>query len=177
MSMLIAPAILPAGRLAMHYGTEMIKGVDPKQFARLAPGEGGKRVKSNHPAWVYGHLSNYPGRALELLGHPDAKKHVDERYQALFKNGTECLDDPEGTIYPPMQEIMKRWESGYKALFAILEQTPDEVYQRENPAEGRFKEVMPTLGAVAGFIAGAHQMSHLGQVSAWRRFMGLPPAM
>jgi hypothetical protein len=27
------------------------------------------------------------------------------------------------------------------------------------------------------FIIGGHQMSHLGQASAWRRFMGLPSAM
>jgi hypothetical protein len=31
----------------------------------------------------------------------------------------------------------------------------------------------PTIGAVANFLLSAHHMMHLGQVSAWRRAVGL----
>ena len=45
-----------------------------------------------------------------------------------------------------------------------------------NPAEGRMRELFPTLGSVHCFYAGGHMMSHLGQFSAWRRMEGMKPA-
>jgi hypothetical protein len=32
---------------------------------------------------------------------------------------------------------------------------------------------MPTVGAAVNFMLGGHLQMHLGQVSAWRRAMGL----
>lgn len=173
----VSTAIIPSGQVAVRYGRELLRGIDKKAFARWAPGEGGKRIKSNHPAWVYGHLACYPARVLELVGHPDAAKLQNAKFSELFKNGTECRDDPEGTIYPSMDEITGAWESGYQCVFDVLPTVSDEVFLKENPAEGRFKEMFPTVGGAVTFIIGAHQMSHLGQASAWRRFMGLPSAM
>jgi hypothetical protein len=40
----------------------------------------------------------------------------------------------------------------------------------------RSREMFPTLGAVVAFYLGGHVMNHLGQLSAWRRCLGLPPA-
>ena len=43
-------------------------------------------------------------------------------------------------------------------------------------ALGRSRELFPTLGAVVAFYLAGHVMNHLGQLSAWRRCIGLPPA-
>jgi hypothetical protein len=37
-------------------------------------------------------------------------------------------------------------------------------------------ERFPTLGSVHAFYCGGHIMMHLGQMSAWRRMMGLGSA-
>ena len=51
-----------------------------------------------------------------------------------------------------------------------------DVFARENPVEGRFREILPTVGGVVLFMLNNHVMMHAGQVSHWRRAMGLGPA-
>lgn len=171
----IADAIVGGGKLAMGYAESLLKGVDAQHFARLAA-PAGVAVKSNHPAWVYGHLAVYPGRCLELCSLPNTIA-TPAGFEDLFKNGTPCLDDPAGTIYPRMDVIVKAYFDGYKAVIAAASSASDEALSKPNPAEGRFKELFPTTGGAVAFLLGGHQMIHFGQISAWRRMMGLPSAM
>ena len=53
----------------------------------------------------------------------------------------------------------------------------DETFLKPNPNEGRMKELFPTIGAAVTFYLGGHVQMHLGQISAWRRAMGLTAAM
>jgi uncharacterized damage-inducible protein DinB len=39
------------------------------------------------------------------------------------------------------------------------------------------RKYFPTVGDQMVFMMTAHEMDHLGQMAAWRRAMGLPPAM
>jgi hypothetical protein len=41
---------------------------------------------------------------------------------------------------------------------------------------GRMTELFPTLGSLYNFYVGGHMMMHLGQISTWRRMMGLGAA-
>jgi hypothetical protein len=43
--------------------------------------------------------------------------------------------------------------------------------------EGRIKEIFPFVGLAINFMLNNHNMMHVGQVSAWRRAMGLPSVM
>ena len=45
----------------------------------------------------------------------------------------------------------------------------------ENPNE-RMRAKFPTNGAMLAFYVGGHFMLHMGQLSAWRRAVGLGPA-
>lgn len=177
MSGTIGRQIAAAGQITLSYGEAMLKDVRADQFARHAPGKDGKPVKSNHPAWVYGHLALYNSRCLELMGLPAGTAAKPAGWDDLFKNGTECRDDREGSIYPKMELIAKHWSEGTKAVLAALPGVPDEVFSRPNPGEGRMKELLPTVGALVTFLMTGHPMSHFGQVSAWRRFMGMGSAM
>lgn len=177
MSNVIGKQIAAAGQFSVGFGEAMLKGVKPEQFARLAVGKDGKPVQSNHPAWVMGHLAMYSSRCMDLLGLPQGVTAKPAGWDELFKNGTECKDDPTGKIYPPMDAVTKHFLEGYKAVLAALPNVPDEVLNRPNPGEGRMKEMLPTVGGVVCFLVTGHPMSHLGQVSAWRRFMGLGSAM
>ena len=46
------------------------------------------------------------------------------------------------------------------------------ILAQENPIEG-FRSRAPTIGDAANFLMNSHAMFHLGQLSAWRRAMGL----
>lgn len=166
----ISAALLPPSRMALGYADALLKDVKSQDFARFAKG-----VSANHPAFCYGHLAIYPDRFLELAGRSDVAK-PDAVYVELFGAGKECRDDPTGTIYPPMEAIVARFKQRHEAALAVLAEMTDEALERENPNEqGRTR--LPTLANVAAFYFGPHVMMHMGQVSTWRRMMGLGSAM
>lgn len=170
----VATTILSSARLTKQYADGLLKGIAPEQFARLAT-VGGVVVQSNHPAFVFGHLSLYYPKVLSALGQ-QAPAHP-PMFEDLFTAGKPCVDDPEGKKYPTMQAIMAHLNNGYEAAVAALSRATDAELARPNPAEGRMKELFPTAGEVINFCMAAHPMSHLGQLSAWRRMMGLPSVM
>lgn len=171
----IADVIVPGGNLTLMYAEGLLKDVKPGQFARLAA-PAGVKVHSNHAAWVYGHLAVYPARCMELLGQPAGAVALPPAWVELFKDGTPCLDDAEGTIYPPMEAVTKAFFDGYRAVQAALAKTDDATLLKVNPTEGRSRERFPTVGSVLGFLTGGHMQMHLGQISAWRRMLGLGSA-
>jgi hypothetical protein len=161
---------------SLWIGQQMLKDVGPDLFARK-PSAGGKTIDTNHPAFVYGHLSLYPAKLMPALGLDATKAAVPPAYAELFAGGKECLDDPRGEIYPPMEEITGNFFRAYSALVEGIRSLPDEKFAEPNPAEGRMKEMFPQMGALLMFMVGSHPMMHFGQVSAWRRCFGLGPVM
>src|SRR5262249_42971329 len=160
----IGQLIASSASLSLINAERQLAGVTPDKFARLAR-PGGVVVKTNHPAWVFGHLAVYPARIMEQLGLPHGETGYPPTYEALFKNGTECCDDPDGSIYPPMQDVTKLFFSGYKAAMAAVSAAPDEKLLAVNPNEGRMRELFPTLGGMLIFYLTGHTQNHLGQIS------------
>ncbi len=171
----IGPIIAASGNLSIMSAERLVAGIKPESFARLAR-PGGVTIQSNHPAWVFGHLALYPVRVLAALDRPVGPGAYPPKYEALFKNGVECLDDADGGIYPSMAELTGHFFESYKAAVAAIRSAPDEAFVRPNPAEGRMRELFPTIGAALNFYVGSHVQNHLGQVSAWRRAVGMPAA-
>lgn len=159
------------GITSMH---KLLNGVAPEQFARLAvPGD--QPVQSNHPAFILGHLSLYPSRVVADLGGDATAIEPSEKYNALFSPAATCLDDPQGTLYPPMAEIVSKFDAAYQTAIDVLGQARDDQFSRENPNE-RMRSRFATVGSMHAFYLGGHTMIHVGQFSAWRRMMGLGQA-
>lgn len=167
--------IASAAALTTMYAERLIQGVKAEDFARFAR-PGGVAVQSNHPAFILGHLSLYPRRVLEHLGQTAGVATYPATWDGLFQNGVECRDDPRGDIYPPMAEISRFFFDGYRAAAEVIRVARDAQLSAPNPAEGRMRELFPTLGAMLAFYLCGHPQVHLGQFSAWRRMMGLPAA-
>lgn len=171
----IGETLAPAANLSMRYAERLLQGVAAGQFARLAR-PGGVQVQSNHPAFVFGHLALYPQRVMSALGLALGAAQMPDSYAEVFKDGLECRDDAEGRIYPPMSDVTARFFDAYRAAIAATAAAEDRSLLSPNPAEGRMREMFPTIGAAANFYLSGHVQMHLGQVSAWRRAMGMPPA-
>ncbi|MGB9626985.1 MAG: DinB family protein [Phycisphaerae bacterium] len=167
--------IAPGAKLGSMYAQRLMTGVTPEMFARLAR-PGGVEVKSNHPAFVFGHLSLYPARIMQNLNLPLGATAYPPDYEGLFKAGAECRDDPNGTIYPPMKTLVTFFTESYRLAIAAVESATEDLFAMPNPAEGRLRELFPTIGAAINFYLIGHVQNHLGQLSAWRRAMGLPAA-
>lgn len=171
----IGKALAAPGQFSVNYGEGLLKDVKQDIFARH-PLIDGKRVAANHPAWVYGHLAIYSSRMCEMMGIDLGPAAKPADWDELFKNGTECKDDPAGTIYPKMDVLTNHFINGHKHVLAHLPEVSDDVLLRPNPAGGRFAEMLPTAAAAIGFLLIGHPQQHLGQVSTWRRTFGLGPA-
>lgn len=171
----LARIIASSGSTTPIYAERLMVGVTPAMFARFAR-PGGSVLKANHAAFVFGHLSLYPPRIMDRLSQRRGATELPASYEPLFKNGAECQDDPTATIYPPMEELTKRFFDGYKLALTAIAEADDAVFAQPNPAEGRMRELFPTIGSMLIFYVCGHTQNHLGQISTWRRAMGLPAA-
>lgn len=167
--------IADALQLSLKYGERLQAEISADSFARFAA-PGGITVTSNHPAFAYGHLSLYAPVILEQLGQDDLAQKVPDTFQDLFSKDAQCVDDPDGSIYPPMKEVLRYFHDGYDQALTALREVDDLLLQKANPSSGRMAELFPTIGSMHAFYVGGHMMLHLGQISAWRRMQGLGPA-
>lgn len=154
----------------------LLQGVTPEMFARF-PVKDGAPVKTNHPAFALGHLSVYPSRIYILGGEDPGSVALPDEQEELFKIGAECVDDPDGSVYPAMDEIVKNFQSGYGAALQLVAGWDEDKLAGPHEGGEAYQKMFPTLGIATNFLLNSHLMMHLGQISAWRRFMGLGSAM
>lgn len=159
-------------KLTLGYAERLLKGISADQFARFA-NISGTVVNSNHPAFILGHLALYGPRIASELGGEAVT--IPESFDPVFSHTVTCVDDPDGTIYPTMDEITTVYFSSYQKALAALETATDEQLAVPNPTEAMIPK-FPTMGSMQSFYVGGHMMIHLGQLSAWRRMMGMEPA-
>lgn len=173
MSRSLGNCIADSLELCLGYSERLLKDVTPQQFARFAT-PGGVMIDSNHPAFVFGHLSLYAPRILAQLNLESPV--IPDGFEAAFSKDAKCVDDPSGTTYPAMDAVVKFYFDGYRAAISALRSVSDNVLQQTNPLEGRMATLFPSLGSLQAFYCGGHMMMHLGQISAWRRMAGLGAA-
>ncbi len=166
--------IAASAKRALGYSESLLNGVTPENYARFAC-VNGQSIESNHPAFVFGHLSLYFSRIVEQLGGDASSLIPTPAFEKVFSHTAKCVDDPDGTVYPPLDEIMERYFTGLNQAIAALETADDAQFDALNPSEPS-RTKFPTIGAMHAFYVGGHIMLHLGQVSAWRRCIGLGSA-
>lgn len=151
-------------QVCLGYGNLLVADIPAGQFTTMP------HPKMNHPAFILGHVTLTANGALEMLGRPE-KAVTPDGYPALFEMGAECK--AEAGLYPSKDDLVGLYVQQHEAALEALRQAPDDLFQRENPASGRFKEMFPTVGGALNFLVNCHHMSHLGQISFWRRAVGL----
>jgi hypothetical protein len=115
-------------------------------------------------------------KVCDWTGIPVGPAAIPAGWDDLFKNGTKSEDDPTGKVFPAMETITRHFLDSHKYVLSKLPEVDDAVFAKPNPATGRMAEVAPTLGGAIAFMMTGHPMSHLGQISTWRRCMGLGSA-
>jgi hypothetical protein len=169
-----AELILPVAKVVQTYAESLLKGIEPGIAARK-PVVSGTTIEINHPTFNYGHLSLYAGRAIALLGGDKNLAEVPENWEPLFKNGAPCQDDPSGTIYPAFPLVREHFLKGYGAALQFLSQVDNSAFEKPTTEE-RLVSRFPTVGTFAIHLLTSHINMHMGQISGWRRCMGLGAA-
>ena len=84
--------IAASARLGSGYAERLLKDVTPEHFARLAV-SGQQVVDSNHPAFIYGHLSLYAPRIVSELGGDASSMQPTELFELRFSKDATCVDE------------------------------------------------------------------------------------
>jgi len=171
--------IVNCARRSAFVGEKLLVGIDPKLAARKPRFEtvsGPVVIDTNHPTFVFGHVSLYPAKVAAALGLDTSELDAPAAWVELFKAGAPCVDDVAGTLYPSLGDVSSHFLKATEKCLAMIEKLDDSVLLPP-PADERFRERFHTIGGTANFLLNNHLAIHLGQVSAWRRCFGLPSAL
>ncbi len=123
----------------------------------------------NHPLWIVGHVAC----AIELCSNlSGANYKAPEGWDALFGMKSEPVGD--ASKYPDIQTLLAELDKGVESISPALDSITDAQLAAQMPDEG-FRSKMPTIGDGLTFMLNGHVTFHVGQLSAWRRAIGLPP--
>ncbi len=123
----------------------------------------------NHPAWILGHLTLVADNVLGRLGGTKVlTADWGPRYGMGSKPSTNRGD------YPSKEEMLRAFEERHQQLRQTASSATAQQLAVENP-NPRMRENLPTLQQLVAFILTGHVGVHLGQLTTWRRLIGLPP--
>jgi len=143
----------------------LLKGIPAEKFTHQPVGI------TNHALWQVGHLASSSDTALKLLG---GQPVVSDKWRELFGNSSKPVDDP--SIYPSMDEAIKTLDGIRPKLIAAFEAASDELLNSDPPIQ-RVKDRFGTTVNFIVFLMTSHELFHAGQLSSWRRAIGLGSAM
>lgn len=168
--------IVDSSKPLSGYTERLLKDVGAHNYARKPTwGIGGEIIDCNHAGFCIGHLAIYPARILTILGQDPAKAAPPAGFEDLFAAGKPCLDDPHATIYPAFDLIVTTYNRATEAARDAVAKVNDSELTKPNPNE-KSRATFPTVGLLVNFLLNNHVAMHLGQISTWRRAMGLPTA-
>lgn len=123
----------------------------------------------NHPAWILGHVALTTDSASKLLG---GSKVLPESWNTLFGRGS--VATTTRTDYPSKEELVAAVDSGFQRVRDLAAVATSEMVGRPNP-NPMLRGAMPTVQDLCAFLMTGHFSIHLGQLSMWRRMIGLSP--
>ncbi len=126
----------------------------------------------NHPAFILGHLVGTDAFTAQILGIKTPP--MPENWAKLFGLGAKPQADRR--LYPTKAELLARLEDGHRLVTEAVAKLPAGRLAEPFPME-QMREFVPTLGDGLVFLMTAHEATHLGQLSAWRRVLGFPSVM
>ncbi len=123
----------------------------------------------NHPAWVIGHLA-YSCQALG--GEMGLEPWLPQPWSGQFSTGSVPLPDVQA--YPDKDELVAILRDAESRITRAVRDMDATQLNQPLPDE-RFREILPTVGHAITQVLAAHTANHIGQMTIWRRAMGLPP--
>ena len=124
----------------------------------------------NHPAWTLGHLAFVADYLAITLG---AESSLPDGWADHFPTGGTPSGD--AADYPSKEAILGQLAAQHERATQLVAEADPTVFEQAFPDE-RIRGRFPTIGDFTAFLMTSHEASHLGQISAWRRAMGIGSA-
>ena len=151
-------------RFSLDRARTLVRDLSDEQMTRQPHGV------VNHPAWLLGHLAATSNQLAKMLG-------LDSTFPAawveIFKSGG--VPSGDAADFPSKEELLAELASQHERVAEAFATSDPALFDRAHPNEG-VRQRFPTIGDYAVFLISSHEGSHLGQITAWRRAMGLGSA-
>ena len=125
----------------------------------------------NHPAWILGHLALTSDHLAKLL---DCESTFPAAWTEAFKPGG--IPSGDAAAFPSKAEILDELAAQHERVATALTNADPAIFARDSTRASVTRQRFPTIGDYAVFLISSHEGSHLGQIAAWRRAMGLGSA-
>lgn len=145
----------------LHYAERLLGDISAERMC-MQPLPG-----MNHPTWIIGHLADTCDLMADWL---EVTSICPSGWNDLFDNRSEPQSDR--SIYPDKAKLSDVLEQGHKAISAAFQTVPEDVLEKPLPRES-MRSLFPTVLDGVAFEMTDHEAIHLGQLSAWRRAMGM----
>jgi uncharacterized damage-inducible protein DinB len=154
--------VLRAAKVNSDYAQKLVADIpDDKMAEQPAPG-------MNHAAWVLGHLTFVADSMIRVFDQPFS---MPKEWIELFNLASRPSGDR--ARYPSKAALLDAYEKAYARLTEAVRAAPSELLDTEFP-NPKLRAQLPTIGVAMVHILTSHHGLHLGQLSAWRRAMGMP---
>jgi len=149
--------------LMLRYTRKLTSDLTDEQFSQLPV------PTMNPPVWIMGHLATVNDFGLQIAGR---EFQCPKAWHADFGPNSQPLQYQSG-VAPTKAELMTAFERGHADLDAVVSSVPADVLAERQPLDF-LRPHVETLGELLSHLMTTHIAIHLGQLSAWRRTMGLP---
>ncbi len=146
----------------LNYTKMLVADLSPQQMTEQP------RPGMNHAAWILGHLAASGTFAAGLLG---VEMPLREGWEEKFGMKSAPVDDP--AAYPSKEELLEAFEQVHATVSEAVQAADPQRLAQPTPQE-QFRSIVPTIGDAVVFMMMTHEVTHIGQLSAWRRALGLP---
>ena len=153
----------------LRYALALLDDVTDEQFV-TRPKAPNNVTPMNHAAWVLGHVSLYHPITVKLLAGEAFDDPADDRLFGFRGEGPIDSIEP----YGGKDTMVQRFEAGHEEVAQAILNAPPEAFTRP-PSLPRWAEMYPTVEFLLPDLLLFHEGMHIGQISTWRRAVGLPP--
>ena len=123
---------------------------------------------TNHPAWVIGHITYVSQLLGGVIGLAEwLPGNWSERF------GTGSMPVADSALYETKDEaLVILWDARSRITEAVRQL--NDAHLDEAFPDKSYREIFPTIRHFLTQVLVGHTANHVGQVSVWRRAMGMP---
>jgi hypothetical protein len=155
--------VLHSFAYALDYLKELVANVPPADMIAQPRGI------ANHPAWVIGHLTHSCELLAEVVGVPP---WLPQGWANRF--GTGSVPVANLSACESKDQALAILDESRSRLTHAVERLDNAFLDQPFP-DPSYRDVFPTIRHALTQVMVGHTAMHVGQLTVWRRAMGLPP--
>ena len=121
----------------------------------------------NHPAWTLRHLASSSNFLATTLG-------LESTTPAEWDARSDGVPSGNASDFPSKDELLAALKAQHERVAEAVSNAAPELFAKDS--DEQMRSYFPKVGDLVDYMLTAHEGTHIGQISAWRRAMGLKPS-